>query len=80
MTTWRRPFNLLTMLHILSDGPSFRPMYFIIMSEVSSSSALPSISCQRERERERLDPSNATSCTLEPVSVDVSRLVIEKKR
>ena len=29
------------MLQILSDGPSLRPRYFIIMSEVRSSKALP---------------------------------------
>jgi hypothetical protein len=39
-----RPLILLTKLQILRAGPSFRPMYFIIMSELSSSNALPSIS------------------------------------
>lgn len=46
---WRRPFTRLTRLQILSAGPSFRPMYFIIMSLLSRSSALPSISCFRNR-------------------------------
>ena len=35
------------MLQIFNDGPSFKPIYFIIISEVSSSKALPSISCWR---------------------------------
>lgn len=42
--TCRRPFSLLIELHILSDGPNFKPIYFIIMSDVNSNSALPSIS------------------------------------
>lgn len=46
---WRRPFTRLTRLQILSAGPSFRPMYFIIMSLLSRRSALPSISCFRNR-------------------------------
>ena len=46
--TCRRPFSLLTMLQIFSDGPSFSPMYFIIISEVKSNRALPSISCDKD--------------------------------
>ena len=38
-----------TALHSLSAGPSLRPMYFIIISLVNSSSALPSISYNHEK-------------------------------
>ena len=44
-----RPLILLTKLHILRAGPSFRPMYFIIMSEFNNSNALPSISCKNNQ-------------------------------
>lgn len=44
-TLLRLPLTLLTKLHIFKAGPSFRPMYFIIISDVSSKRALPSISC-----------------------------------
>lgn len=44
LDTCRRPFNLLIELQILRDGPNLRPIYFIIISEVKSSNALPSIS------------------------------------
>lgn len=45
----RRPFTRLTRLQIFSAGPSFRPMYFIIMSLLSNSNAFPSISCFRNK-------------------------------
>lgn len=40
----RRPFTLLTKLQIFKAGPSLRPIYFIIISEVNNNKALPSIS------------------------------------
>lgn len=39
-----RPLILDTRLQIFNAGPSFSPMYFIIMSELSRSRAFPSIS------------------------------------
>ena len=41
----RRPLTLLTKLQIFKAGPSLRPIYFIIISEVNNNKALPSISC-----------------------------------
>lgn len=35
--------------HSFSAGPSFRPMYFMIMSLLSSIRAFPSISCRKQR-------------------------------
>lgn len=46
-----RPLILFTKLQILRAGPSFRPMYFIIMSELSKSNALPSISCKKNHNK-----------------------------
>jgi len=48
------PWIMLTMFAIFKAGPSFMSMYFIIMSVVSSSRALPSISWFRKSCRHNL--------------------------
>lgn len=42
-------FSLSMWWHSFSAGPSFRPMYFMIMSLLSSIRAFPSISCRKQR-------------------------------
>jgi len=59
-----RPLILLTKLHILRAGPSFRPIYFIIMSELSNSNALPSISCKKNK---GTTGSPSTTTTISPL-------------
>lgn len=44
-------FSLSMWWHSLSAGPSFSPMYFMMMSLRSNISALPSISCREGRRR-----------------------------
>ncbi len=50
-TECRLVFIFDTRLQIFKAGPNFRPIYFIMVSELRSSNAFPSISCNIRRAR-----------------------------